>query len=53
MRQLVVSRMAPGKLGEFLDLVLPGGAEVPVEMGILLQAGVRVGGQHLAVACKQ
>ncbi len=39
----------PGELGELLGLVLPGGAVVAVEMGILLEAGVAVRGEHLAV----
>ena len=39
----------PGELGELLGLVLPGGAVVAVEMGVLLEAGVAVGGEHLAV----
>ncbi len=38
-----------GELGKFLDLVLPGGAEMPVKMGVFLQARIAVAGQHLAV----
>ncbi len=38
-----------GKLAELPDLVLPGGAEMTVEMGVLLQLGIGVGGKHLAV----
>ena len=39
----------PGKLGELLALVLPGGSVVAVEMLVFLQFGITVGGQHLAV----
>ena len=37
----------PGKLGEFLLLVLPCRAVVAVEMGIFLQLRIAVGGKHL------
>ena len=39
----------PGKVGEFLDLVLPGRSVVAVEVGVGLERGVAVGGQHFAV----
>ena len=39
----------PGEVRELLVLVLPGGAEVPVEVLVLLQLGVGVRRQHLAV----
>ena len=38
-----------GELREFLHLVLPCSPEVAVEMGVLLQFGITVGGEHLAV----
>ena len=41
--------MAPGKCGEFLVLILPGGAVVAVEVGIFFQFRIAVGGQHFAV----
>ncbi len=37
------------KFGEFPDLVLPGRAVMPVEMGVFLEGGVPVGRQHLPV----
>ena len=39
----------PGELGEFLLLVLPGRPVVAVQMRVLLQPRVAVGGEHLAV----
>ncbi len=38
-----------GEVGEFLGLVLPGAAEVAHQVGVLLQAGVAVGREHLTV----
>ena len=38
-----------GEFGEFLLLILPGGAVVAVEMGIFLQSRIAVERQHLAV----
>ena len=38
-----------GEFGEFLVLVLPGTAEVAHQVGVLLQAGIAVGREHLAV----
>ncbi len=38
-----------GKLAELLALVLPRGAVVPVEVRVLLELGIAVRGQHLAV----
>jgi len=38
-----------GEVGEFLLLVLPGGAEVALEVLVFLQAGIGQGGEHLAV----
>ncbi len=38
-----------GELGELLLLVLPGRAVVAVEVGVLLEPRVAVGGEHLAV----
>ena len=49
MRQLVVMRIAPGKVGEFLLLVLPCRAVVAVEVRVFLQLRVTVGGKHLPV----
>jgi len=39
----------PGERGEFFQLVLPGRSVMAVEMGVLLEQGIAVGGQHLAV----
>ena len=39
----------PGKFGEFLVLILPGGPVMAVEMGVFFQSRIAVGGQHLAV----
>ena len=47
--QLVVNRIGAGEFGELLVLVLPGGAEVAVEMRVFLQLRIGVAGQHLAV----
>ena len=38
-----------GDIGKFLLLILPRRAEISRQMGVLLQAGIAVGGQHLAV----
>ncbi len=38
-----------GHIGKFLLLVLPGGAEVALEVRVRLQLRIRVGGQHLAM----
>ena len=47
--QLVLKMMAPGNSGEFLVLVLPGAAEIAGQVRVLLQPGVAVGREHLAV----
>ena len=38
-----------GEVGELLGLILPGAAEVAGQVRVLLQAGIAVGRQHLAV----
>ncbi len=38
-----------GEVGEFLLLVLPRGAEVALEVGVLLQLGIAERGEHFAV----
>ena len=47
--QLVVIKIAPGELGEFLCLVLPGRPVVTVKMGVFFQQGIAVGREHFAV----
>lgn len=39
----------PRKLAEFFHLVLPGGSVMAIEMFVLLQLWIAVGGQHFAV----
>jgi len=39
----------PREFRHLLLLILPGGAEVTVEMAVLLQLGIAVAGQHLAM----
>ena len=38
-----------GELAEFLELVLPRCSEMTVEVGVLLEARISMGGQHLTV----
>ena len=47
--QLDVIMAQTWKIGEFLVLILPGGAEMTIEMWIFLQLRIAVAGQHFAV----
>ena len=48
-RQLVVNRIGAGISCEFFLLVLPCGAEIALQVGVLFQLRIAVGRQHLAV----
>ena len=47
--QLVVIRIGPGNFGNSLRCVVPGAAPVAVEVRVLLELGIGVGREHLAV----